>query len=794
MKTITINFSDTINGGKIISFNYSKSLNELCGSWSATAYGGTFTAGNSISFNDVMRNGIISKAYKDSTNVWHVEGYDAGVRLMRTIPDIADIPPGDADKVINYLAGYCGVDTNANGSSSADYNARSLISGSTCAEAILELAMLSGKIAYINKNGNLQVRAPAGQSSLKFENALDDSGSDFDLDGYATYVTVNLTSRKLNQEEDDETGSGSTEHFTGETPANRTNEVRYSGSFNNGRYEITMLEPFHVPVYEETVITENGVKITTENTHEYDYEYKKVWRDNQEYALFAFIETGYELTKTTEGEYTTQKGDRLSFTETTTETMERDIFGPIDAVGVAKDWQGSLGMVMSETITRTTEREGGKAPTADMPPYSPPFDCEITRNYKRGLRGQSLVCKEIEKRYEARQVGTISPVKLNGELIPHFMLDSNLAIQTHSTPEWVEVDTYRTYFEQYNNKGECMVSTRSEYCDNGSKWLSEHALSETGDEDLDEYQKAYAQFSQDSQGIEVAVGQSVLSTAWQFLELPGKVKTTLKDSEDGVNLGDVEKWYDNGKYANSAVCPHYNASGEYCNIYALNKTASGGDDDADCSYDSGTAWNWIYCARAEEALKRVREQENKELVVAVTGTAGASGSHTVGYKRDIYIDEELTQEDAQSIADTLAANILRVKKTKGIRRTVTVPYDNSYEINGNIVAISHDWENLTTAITYRDNGDIPDFLVSQSVSGIAAFVSARDTSRLNSPKYGVITEITVDNTTKVTTYTVQIGNNVVPCSSKLKNLDVGDTVLVSFPAGNKLRGQVISRL
>ena len=39
-----------------------------------------------------------------------------------------------------------------------------------------------------------------------------------------------------------------------------------------------------------------------------------------------------------------------------------------------------------------------------------------------------------------------------------------------------------------------------------------------------------------------------------------------------------------------------------------------------------------------------------------------------------------------------------------------------------------------------------------------------------------------------------IGTETVNCSTKLNNLGVGDNVLVSFPAGNKLRGQVIARL
>ena len=154
------------------------------------------------------------------------------------------------------------------------------------------------------------------------------------------------------------------------------------------------------PNMNETTITENGVTIQTEEEHDYDYKHQTIWRDNQEYVLFAFIETGYTLTKTVTGTYS----GNISFSEVTTETMSRSL-SRFDAIGVPEDWSGKLDMVDSETITRSTVRTGAPEPKADMPPYAPPFDSQIERKYSRGLRGKYLVCNETEKRYEARQVG-----------------------------------------------------------------------------------------------------------------------------------------------------------------------------------------------------------------------------------------------------------------------------------------------------------------------------------------------------------------------------------------------------
>ena len=791
MITQTFSLDAINNGGNVTAFTYSHGLNELCGAWSAIIANGTFMAGDTISFAPVMTNGIISRAQKDSSGLWHIEGYDAGIRLMRSTPDINDMPTGDTKKVIQFLAGFCGISLIMSGSGLSDFNVRSLVSASTCAEAILELAMFSGLIVFIGNDGNLHVQNPAPKGSPALgQLVINDSGSDFDLDGYATQVTVVLRKSSLNDDEEDT--SEANVYYTGSTPSSSPHRNTLSGSFDDGEYSITMLEPFGVAERVFTRITENDITIETEENHIYTYKHKTIWRDKQEYVLFAFIETGYTIKKTTTGSY----GGDLFFSETTTETLSREL-SLSDAVGVPEDWMGDINMVGSENITRSTLREGGKAVNENMPDYSPPFDSQIERKYFRERRGKGLLCKETEKRYEARQVGTISPIKVDGEPVPHFMLQSNLAIQTHSTPQWVEIDTYRTYYEKYDDEGNCVLSTRSEYCDDGSKWLTENALSDSGDEDTDEYQKSYAKFSQVSSGLDVSLGSSVITSAWHFVELPGRRKNYKqkqgKNNEDDITLDNIEEWYSNGAYLPSNVCPHYNSSAEICNVSALDNEAESeeGTTNNDCFRRKGK-YHWMDCSRAVQALEIAREKEKKHIDAPIIKTASLSGttskSPTVGYKREIYINDELNEEEAGEIADEIAQNILKVKGIKGLRKTVTIPYAPDISPDGSILEVSHDWEALTTSVTYRTEGSIPDFLVAQSVSGIATFISARDISRLSGPKYGVVSEI------KDNIITVNIGGSSVKCSTKLNNLGEGDNVLVSFPSGHKLRGQVIARL
>ena len=460
--------------------------------------------------------------------------------------------------------------------------------------------------------------------------------------------------------------------------------------------------------------------------------------------------------------------------------------GIFDPIGISKEWKGKLDMVDKETLIRSTVREGAPAPKDDMPAYSPEFDCKIERVFERkSFSNNVLACNETETRYEERQVGSISPVKVDGELVPHFMFGSNLAIQTHSTPKWVPIKTYRAYWEKYDSDGECEISTRSEYCDDGAEWLSANGINDTGDEELNEYEKAYAKFSQNSQGLDVSVGSSQIEITWQFLELQGRTKS-LVNKGDSVNLGDVSSWYDNGDYLNSLiVCPHI--SSKQCNVCTL-----AGDNTTNCtelnSYGNFPVnFDFRKCERAKAALQKAREQDVAAISSPIIGMASLSKT-IAGYQRDIYVDEVLKDDAAQTIADTIAANILSVKSNKGIRKTVTIPYDASILPNGTITEVNHDWANMQTSVTYLDSGDIPDFMISQSVASVASFVAARENARRNIPKYGVVISVSKNNVT------VQIGNSQVSCTTRLKNIGMNDIVLVIFAAGNKLRGQVIARL
>ena len=774
----------SVGGGRISSFRYSHSLRELVGSWSASVAGGTFKAGDAFSVRDVMNNGIIASAYKDNEGLWHLEGKDAGYRLMKSLPAFDALPQSKTFLTfIRSLASSCSVTVSSELHEDDDsFQVRSLVSGSTYAEAILEAAMFAGYIVYFNHDGQLVVQYPSKLNegiSAFGDVIISDSASSLELDGYATHVLLQLSYKhKSDAQEEGEAQS----EYLGEEPPNVSVEY-HSGILPNGIYSFEILQPFGVTQKLYTKITDGGITIENTEQHTYTHHKRVLWRENQEFGLYAFIETAYTLTRSVTGSYSGQ-----SFSEKTTETMQRTLSGNDLVIGIPADWEDyGLDMVDAETVTRSTVRTGGPAPAQDMPAYSPPFDSQVTRSYQTLNRGRVILCHETEETYEARQVGAIAPVTLNGQPIPHFFLDRTLAVQTHVRPEWVLVKAHRDFFDQFDEDGSCVVSTRAEYSDEGNEWVSENALVSTGDEQADAYQKAYAAFTQAAQGLQVSFGSPHFSTAWQFLEVQGRTRNT---PDKNAALGDVSTWYDAGAYVKSIVCPHYNQFSKSCNVYMF----AGNIQNHGCNRLQGTLY-WMLCDRAIEALNKARELDTSELDAPVFGSAGSAASGA-GYKRDVYIDEELKEKDAQTIANTLAQNILAVKSSKGFCKTVVIPYSTDYLPDGDIIEVAHDWDNLQTSITYRTSGNIPSFLISQSAASVADFVAARYNSRASIPKYGKYLRKGTDDkgNEKDNEFIVSVDNSEVKCSSKLRYLQENDIVLVIFPAGNKVHGQIIARL
>ena len=136
----------------------------------------------------------------------------------------------------------------------------------------------------------------------------------------------------------------------------------------------------------------------------------------------------------------------------------------------------------------------------------------------------------------------------------------------------------------------------------------QNALTDTGDEEADEYQKAYAKFSQQSSSLDVSLGHSALSIPWQFLELQGRTKSTTTADDYDRALGEISEWYDNGQYIRQQVCPHYNKSTKSCNVYIFDALSGVVSPKPACKRSKGTL-QWLSCSRALAALERAKEKD-----------------------------------------------------------------------------------------------------------------------------------------------------------------------------------------
>ena len=785
MKTIDFSFSSTQGGGKLLGFRYSRSLSELIGSWSAEVAGGTFTAGDSFSVS-VMNNGIITGAHKTPDGAWTLQGKDAGVRLMKSTPHASALTEGGASAVISELASYCGVGGSGGGLSG--FNVRSAVTGTTCAEAILELALLSGCVAYINNAGSLVV-APPSSSAPSFSTVLDDTGSDIDLDGYATQASIVVTRRKKTIKEEAHEEEKPKTYYTGSTPSGTTTSNKVNGSFNfndtasvqvSGTYEQMTLSPLGVIKSGKRVINRDGIKVTVEESHDYTIKTQLVWRGDQEFRLFAFCETGYTVSTTTEGIYNGKTGTQ-NFKEVREETMSRgfDIF---DATYVPIDWQGYLDMVGREVCVVKTTRTGGLPPLEGMPSYAPPFDVAISREFKRMDFGQGLVCCESESRYEKRECGTISSMSKDKEKL-RFVDGSLVAIAAMKTPMWVRVEYCRTAYERYAKDGTCEISTRNEWCDNGSRWLFDNRFN-TGNGEADAYQESYAKFTEAAQAMDIRTdGSTISSSFWQFAEFPGRTRSYANPKEGSVPM-QSENWYQNGDYVPSRYCPHYEPGGEECGITGI--PAIGDFSGSKCPK---RGLGWQSCVRAKAALEQARTGEDRPMLEPPVVAIESRGGPQVWFKREIYIDDILSDGAALSIAKSIASNVLKIKDTKGLKRTVIVPYDPGILPTGTVTDVSHDWAAMTTTVSYKIAGSFPECLIPASVAGIAAGISDRNANRSTKGLTGSVKSIDGSGTVFV-----EINGGVYPCSSRLTNIGVGDSVLASFSSGNSVRGIIVQRL
>ena len=777
------NLSGVIRGHKLISFSQSVEAWSLVGTWSAVVgpkADGTydltqFQPGSAIDFEHAKKCLITGWSRGDDGQIL-LQGNNAGGWLFRTLGSVQSLPDGGSLQLIRNLAGRAGISVGGGGGLTG-FNAKSLVTASTVAEAIVELAQMSGVVLYIDNDGNIQLTAPSIRA-INFQNVLSDGGRSLDLDGYATGVTVIVYRRKETKEE--KAGGKPGEEpkgpfIKGKTPSGTITEVTTSG---NG-YSFTVLEPIGQikAVSGSYLSTDNLITTTFNESYDYNINTGTRWEGNREVRWFRWVLQGYTRSKIVEGSFVTSDGRNLPFREETTEQY-----------ALQWSWIGSV--KEKEQILKTTARTPA---ILEGMPESPPYDMFSETTYKRDF--DRLIIEKRETSYEKMEIGRLSRVELL-ENPGTYMTDARgrpLMIKGNSSTEWVERVKTSITIENIGKDGTICFRTSESSDDEGREWIIKNGaylyqpldLEDDAQKKARELAEAYAVFSERGSefSTDVSPGGLPSDIAYDELILEGAERYWHQVSENGVPI-DSENWYNaaTGGYVPSAVCPHYEAL--KCRIWEIPTVWEHTTED--CPY---RGQRWTDCPRALAALEQAKAEDDvQEFEPPVTCTAGVvtSGAHHV---RKIYITDFISEIAARSIGTTIAQNLLKIKGARGIRQTVTIPFDTTLHPDGTIVSVGHDYKSMKTTVSYRLDEAVPDILLPASMVSVSYLVGERERNRNMRSVIGEVIEI--DKATA--RITVLAEDTILSCSSKLKWLAVGDQVVVDLPAGNSLNGTVVAR-
>ncbi|MDR1979042.1 MAG: hypothetical protein LBQ42_09955 [Synergistaceae bacterium] len=97
---------------------------------------------------------------------------------------------------------------------------------------------------------------------------------------------------------------------------------------------------------------------------------------------------------------------------------------------------------------------------------------------------------------------------------------------------------------------------------------------------------------------------------------------------------------------------------------------------------------------------------------------------------------------------------------------------------------------MRTTLSYRVSGTIPSFMIPSSAAGVADGISGRNAGRSTHPRVGTVTSI---NATTGDVY-VTVGSAAYICTTRLVNIGVGDSVLLTMVSGNSMRGHITDRI
>jgi len=803
-----------------VEFSYRRELRALIGTWQGKVLlpaGSPPELGGSWTVPGIMENGLVSRADKlgdseDGRVLWSLSGYDAGFRLMKSPMLPHQIKGSSLGDVLSELAEGCGLKADVTLDRDVPVDARHLVSGQTAANAVLDLATLGGAVAYMVQDGTLKIAPPRPCKTYpcKGLNLDDVQARDLDLDGYASGVVVILGRRGDSSGSVDEDEDGPGGGYYGTTPSGSLKRVSKRGttSLPGGTlsWSYTLLSPINVvESYEATLFLPGaGIRKSIVSNYSYDVESSVVRVGDQEQRLWRFclVEAGSVEDTAVDAVYYDHATGGLA-TETVEHVMEYQ---------VRRSYDMDKTHILKEVVEINSYDPDRRRNDV---PYTHKTERAWTWDDDHGYRGLT----EREWSYEERDVGEADLVTgSDGNPLTWVGSDGQtryIQLPAYQTTTMIKRERQRQIDEVFDDDGKCVTRIERTTDDNGLADMLERGLfGDLYDPANSRAGEALAQMKtllQDgSMRIIQVPGGSSISEEVGTLSQPGRRYRKKTSGEDGGNR------YIDGIWSEE-TCPFLCSDGT-CGVVEspsavsapessrqratgwdgsgvetvdgpVHSTESSESDSEDyiegdpCGYlDNGKTPGYERCSRYK-AFRHLAGSTSG--TSPVSPVVGMSGGGSIWTEKELYIDEHLSEDRARSIAQTIADNILSVKKvSRGIVETVTVPLDMRVHPDGGVMAVEHSFDKLRTSISFRPSDTTPpEYLMLLNSGSTAANVYARESIGKGRSAFGRVVDVRPDRALVI------LGGRPVSCTSSIR-IKRGDNALVFLPPGSVSSGVI----
>ncbi len=809
-----------------VSFRHRRDQRALVGTWAARVLlpeGAEPKIGEEWTVPGIMVGGILTQATKEgqedsasNRNLWSLAGYDGGFRLMQSPPLPHQLSSTSLGGVIQEIARSCGVEVEITLSGNLPIDARYLVSGQTAANAILDLALLGGAVAFVVPEGKegapfIRVAPPRSCLSLPLNGLALERGDakNLDLDGFASGVVVVLGRRGKTSpatKGNDEDGDGGS-WYSAKTPLGMLHRISRSGSTalpggSSLLWSYTLLDPIGVVAEYRAVLNMPGAGISKVIAATYDYDVRTavVRAGDQEQRLWRY---GLLRAESVESTSVNVVYYDAAVGAPATERVERTM-----SFRLKREYDADLAHVFREE-TESRVFDPGAAKVQGQQPFDSRSERAWTWDDANGYRG--LV--ERIWTYEERDAGVADTVLApTGEATTFTLSDGRTAyvrLPGYQTTVRVRREQIRQTDEIIDESGFVASRIERETDDEGiADMLARGLFGDTRDATNQDVKAAMAWLrslpQRGSLRVYQAPGSSVITEEVGTLAQPGRRHRTTTGRPISATRYTEWSW-------RQPVCP-FLLSDLSCGILQDSSSASfassgvsgspAGWSGGGVETPRGSAPSWeVNAPKEDRAFEQrpcvklegettpdyescARYRSFRHLAGQATRTdpaspvVGIAGDGAVWTEKEVYLDQDLPDGQALFVAQTMAQNILAVKTmSRGIIVTATIPINTKLQPDGAILAVEHDWEQLRTQVSYRpSDATPPEWLMLLSTSATAANVYARENVGKGRSAIGRVVDVRPDQVTAI------IGGRPVSCTSSVRVLR-GDNALIFFPPG-----------